>query len=65
MRYAASAIISVVLEIFITLSPPRAFLTAAVAMAVLGQRAYTATPCYLNSSALPRTHKLMPNFAIV
>ena len=37
ISYAASAIISGVLEIFINSSPPKTFLTAAVAIAVLGQ----------------------------
>ena len=65
MTCAASAIISGVLEIFDISSPPKTFCTAAVAIAVLGHKAFTATPCSLNSSAIPKTHKLIPNLAIV
>jgi len=40
-------------------------LTAAVATAVLGHKALTATPAYLNSSAIPKTHIDIPYLAIV
>ena len=45
-------------------SPPRRFFTAEVAITVLGHRAFTAT-LPRNSPAMPSTHRLMPNFAIV
>jgi hypothetical protein len=38
--------------------------TAAVAISVLGHKALTAILYYLNSSLIPNTHKLIPNFAI-
>src|SRR5688500_19362055 len=46
-------------------SPPGRLLIADVAISVLGQRAFTATPCSRNSSAIPSTHMLMPYFDIV
>jgi hypothetical protein len=52
-------------ETLVLWSPPRRFWTAAVAMAVRGQRALTATPCSLNSYAIPRTHMDMPYLAMV
>ena len=52
-------------ERLIISSPPSKFLMAAVAIAVRGQSALTATPCSRNSPAMPSTHMLMPNFAIV
>jgi len=56
--------ISTFLEAYIIESPPRTFCTAAVAILVLGQRAFT--PIYpLNSSLIPNTHMLIPNLAIV
>ena len=38
---------------------------AAVAITVRGHSALTAMPSARNSSAMPSTHMLMPNFAIV
>ena len=62
--YAASERISGVLEAATDLSPPRRFYTAAVLMAVLGQRALNATfPLY--SWAIPSTHMDIPNLAMV
>ena len=46
-------------------SPPRRLPTAAVAMVVRGHSALTATPSRFNSPAIPSTHMLMPNFAMV
>ena len=46
-------------------SPPSTNSIAAVAMIVRGQSALNAIPSSLNSSAMPSTHRLMPNFAIV
>lgn len=46
-------------------SPPSKFFTAAVAMAVRGHSAFTPTPSSANSYDIPKTHKLIPNFAIV
>jgi hypothetical protein len=40
-------------------------LIAAVAIAVRGHSALTATPSSANSAAMPSTHMLMPYFAIV
>ncbi len=48
-----------------TASPPRRFWTAAVAIVVRGQRALTAMPALRSSPAMPRTHMLMPNLAMV
>jgi hypothetical protein len=56
---------SVFLDRLIDSYPPKRFFTAAVAMAVLGHKAFTATPCYLNSSAMPKTHIDIPYFAMV
>ena len=47
------------------LSPPKANLTAAVAIAVLGQSALQAILSSLNSALIPKMHILIPNFAIV
>jgi len=63
--YAESDMISTFLDLLILSSPPNKFWTAAVAIAVLGQRALTATPCSLNYSAMPKTHIDIPYFAIV
>src|SRR3954463_3794386 len=51
-------------EPFIAASPPSRFLIAAVAIVERGHSALTAIlPLY--SPAMPSTHMLMPNFAIV
>src|SRR3954471_15803726 len=39
--------------------------SAAVAMMVRGHSAFTATPRARHSSAMPRTHRLIPTFEIV
>jgi len=65
ITYAASAIISSVRDFFINVSPPKRFYTAAVAIAVLGHKALIPTPYGWNSSAIPKTHRLMLYFAIV
>ena len=52
-------------EPFIAASPPSRFFTAAVAIAVRGHSALNATPSRRNSSAMPSTHMLMPNLAMV
>ena len=49
----------------IVVSPPSRFCTAAVAITVRGQSALTAMPASRNSSAMPSTHRLIPNLAIV
>ena len=46
-------------------APPLTTDMAAVATAVIGQSALTATPAAANSSACPRTHIDMPNLAMV
>lgn len=63
--YAASPIIASVRDFFTESSPPSKFFTAAVAIAVLGQSALTATPRSLNYSAIPSTHIDIPYLAIV
>src|SRR6185295_20290955 len=45
--------------------PPRRFWIAAVAIVVRGHSALNAMPADLYSPAMPSTHMLMPNFAIV
>jgi hypothetical protein len=65
MMYAASLKTSVFLDLLMDYSPPKRFFTAAVATAVLGHKALTATPCYLNYSAIPSTHIDIPYLAIV
>src|SRR5438132_12140844 len=49
----------------IAFAPPSRFWIAAVAIVVRGHSAFTAMPADLNSPAMPSTHMLMPNFAIV
>ncbi len=61
---AASATISGVRPCRASASPPRT-LSAAVAMTVRGQSAFTAMPRSRSSSAIPSTHIDMPYFAIV
>ena len=63
--YAASPMMSGVRAPAIVELPPSRFCTAAVAITVRGQSALTAMPCLRNSPAMPSTHMLMPNFAIV
>ena len=46
-------------------SPTRKFAIAAVAVAVRGHKAFTAIPRSRNSSAIPKTHILIPYFDIV
>lgn len=65
MKYAASDIIVSILDLLIDSSPPNKFFTAAVATAVLGQRAFTAIPQLLNSYDIPKTHIDIPYLAIV
>src|SRR5687768_2374579 len=62
--HAASAMISGLRHWDIALSPPSISI-AAVAIVVRGQNAFTAMPSSRSSSAMPRTHMLMPYFAIV
>jgi hypothetical protein len=65
MAYAASATISGRRQARVMASPPSRLRTAAVSMAVSGQREFTAMPSWRNSSAMARVHRLMPNFAMV
>src|SRR5947207_2698566 len=65
MACAASATISGFREADMLDAPPSRFITAAVAIMVRGQRAFTAMPCGRSSSAIPRTHMLIPYFAMV
>src|ERR1700733_15862876 len=65
IAYAASPMISGLREPFIVEPPPSRFCTAAVAITARGHSALTATPADLYSPAMPSTHMLMPNFAIV
>src|SRR5262249_27219714 len=65
IAYAASPMISGLREPFSVELPPSRFCTAAVAITVRGHSALTAMPADLYSPAMPSTHMLMPNFAIV
>src|ERR1700733_6442967 len=65
IAYAASPMISGLREPFIVEPPPSRFCTAAVAITVRGHSALTATPADFYPPAMPSTHMLMPNFAIV
>ena len=60
---AASATISGLRQLFG--SAPGIIASAAVAMAVRGQRALTAIPRLLNSRAMPRTQRLIPYLEMV
>src|SRR5688572_22471805 len=63
MKYAASERISGVRHML--MSTPGIICSAAVAMAVRGQRLFTAMPYFLNSPEWPSVHMLMPYLAIV
>src|SRR6476659_877387 len=52
-------------DAIIMFAPPSRLLIAEVAIVVRGHSALNAMPADLNSPAMPSTHMLMPNFAIV